>query len=142
MSPPSPSPTILASSISPAPARTSAILDAHQNPMGAEEFPTSNSWVGPSPAAGQWLIVYAGLSKAPGQTGPAVLVYAEAADPNAPDQYTKRVGLFTDSAAAGPLSVVSASTGVLTLSADPTAPGGTPGGKTRVTFDLATDTFG
>ncbi len=118
------------------------ISDAHQSPLGGGVFATSNIWDGPSPVAGEWLVVFAGASTTDANKGPAVLVFAEAADTNAPDQYFKEVGVYTDSAAAGPLSVVSADKTGLTLAADATSAGGVAGGKTSVTFDLSTHTFG
>lgn len=117
----------------PQPARTSGIVQTRQSPLPSSEFGAWNAWRGPGTVAGQWLVVYAGESVQGSNKIPALLIYSEPANPNARNQYFTEVGLYTDNAATGPLSVTAARNHVLTLSAG--------AGSTKITFTLSTHSF-
>ncbi len=129
----------------PQPARKSAVFPSHQSPLPPSQFLVSNGWQGPGTVGGQWLVVYAGESVKGGHSVPALLIYVEPTNPNAANLYFRQVGLYSDSAAAGQLSVKAVRNGVLTLAiaAPPTTSSRskTSPAVKEITFILSTHTF-
>jgi hypothetical protein len=91
--------------------RPSGIQVIHEGPLASVNMMVNNMWQGQ--VGGRWLLAYAGTwNKSPntvaGDYEPAVILYTEPINPNAPKQYLRRIGVYP---APGSASRISAADG-------------------------------
>lgn len=137
------------------PAREAGVIANGQAPLPATRFIGENAWRGPDPSdPSQWYVAFAGVWKSGAsadslQSTPALVLFVEPADPNAEDQYFRRVGVFQETGSSGYLHIVGERGGVLSVANVETDTPGRPGGDQNSSqppvathFDLLTMTFG
>ena len=131
-----------------APSRSGGITDREQLPLPSSEFSVTNAWFGQGVDRTHWLALYAGVSLENGAAIPAVALYRLPADPNAPNQYTKEVGIFADPDVQGSLEIASVRGNLVSLTCLPSAQRSASSGRATSSstcsdteFDLHTDQF-
>lgn len=101
------------------PQRQAGILQVRQGPVSSQEFVVLNTWQGPMPgSASVWYVVWAGstgsASANPGT--PGVIVHLQEPTSDGYSVVDTTVGTFLDPKADGPLSIVSVTGAIVSLS--------------------------
>jgi hypothetical protein len=92
------------------PERQAGILEIRQGPVSSLEFAVVNTWQGPVPGSGAvWYVVWAGStgSNSPNPGTPGVIVHKQELTSDGYSTVDTVVGTFADATADGPLSIVS-----------------------------------
>jgi hypothetical protein len=114
------------------PPRVSSIIVMHESPMPAMSLTVNDMWQGP--VGDIWVLAYAGAyhDVNAGTETPAVVLYSEPVDPNAPDQSLQFLGVYPAPRSEATVTITGANGDVLQLTGD---------GGQSLAFDAATRTY-
>jgi hypothetical protein len=117
----------------PLPHRVSSIQVIGAGPLSSMTMGVNNVWQGR--VGNRWVLAYAGMwnktstgDTSAGAYEPAVILYTEPIDPNAPDQYLRRIGVYPTRGSETSVKITAAKGSVLSLT------GVGPGSKSGQTF--------